>query len=177
MNQSSKKENNPQKNTAVTEVLINKKDRQNCTNHTSKNNKKEQKPTEGQTMKKILIVEDEPELLQAEIDLLTTWKYEVKGVDNARKAITLLGKEKFDLVLLDILMPIMSGTELAKYIRKQPDLKEQKIVFLTVVQLGEMGKMAIKELNPIDYVTKPFDNNDLRKRLKKALGGLATSNK
>jgi CheY-like chemotaxis protein len=122
-------------------------------------------------MKKILLVDDEPEVLAAEAELLQSWNYDVTAVNSAKKAVAALKKGTFDLVLLDILMPVMTGRGLAQYIRDNPGLKEQKIVFLTVVQLGEAGKLIIKELNPIDYITKPFDNNDLRKRLKKILGG------
>jgi CheY-like chemotaxis protein len=121
-------------------------------------------------MKKILLVDDELEVLAAETELLQSWNYNVTAVNSTKKAIKMLKKDTFDLVLLDILMPIMTGRELAQYIRNDPRIKEQKIVFLSVVQLGEAGELIIKELNPVDYVTKPFDIKDLRKRLKKILG-------
>lgn len=120
--------------------------------------------------KKILVVDDEQDILKSVKMLLDNDGYNVTAVDNGKKALQLLQKEKFDLVLIDILMPNMSGRKVAVNIRKDPKLKNQKIAFLTVVQLSEPGQETIKKLKPVDYFIKPIKNADFKNRLKKILG-------
>jgi len=77
--------------------------------------------------------------------------------------------EKVDLVLLDILMPEMSGDKVAQQIRQDTKLKNLKIAFLSVVELGDQGKKLVKDYKAIDYITKPVKPDDLKKRLAKIL--------
>ncbi len=120
--------------------------------------------------KKILVVDDEQDILTTVKMVLEKQGYKVTTVNGGKKALELLDKEKFDLVLLDILMPEMSGDEVAKKIRKNSKLKNQKIAFLTVVTLREQGKAEMKKLNPADYIQKPFLMDEFRKRIKKIIG-------
>ena len=119
--------------------------------------------------KKILVVDDEKDITESLIMLLDNEGYKVTAVNSGKEALQLLQKEKFDLVLLDILMPEMSGNEVGERIRKNPKTKDQKIVFLTVVTLGEAGKAMIHKLKPVDYIQKPFSTADFRNRIKKLL--------
>lgn len=119
--------------------------------------------------KKILVVDDEQDILTSVKMLLDNDGYKVTAVDNGKEALQLLQKEKFDLVLLDILMPEMSGNEVAEEIRKNPKTKNQKIAFLTVVTLGEEGKALVQKLKPADYIQKPFKTAEFRKRIKKLM--------
>lgn len=118
-------------------------------------------------MKKILIVDDEADILSSVKLLVEKMGYQAKTVNNGKKALAILKKEKFDLVLLDILMPIMSGKEVLEKIRKDPELKDQKVAFLSVVQLGKQGEDSIQKLKPIEYFEKPIKMGDFEKRLKK----------
>ena len=102
--------------------------------------------------------------------LLETMGYNVKTADRGRKAIGVLKKEKFDLVLLDILMPEMSGIQTLGKIRNDAELKKQKVVFLTVVSPSKNGKGIIKKLKPTDYIEKPIDNVVFKRKIKKILG-------
>lgn len=121
--------------------------------------------------KKILVVDDEPDVLTSIKMLLENNNgYKITAVDNGKEALQLLQKEKFDLVLLDIMMPEMSGNEVAEKIRQNPKIKNQKIAFLTVVTLGEEGETTIEKLKPADYIQKPFKTADFRKRIKKLVG-------
>ena len=77
---------------------------------------------------------------------------------------------KPDLLLLDMMMPGMSGREVCEKIRSNPDTKDLKVAFLTVAKFSESGSNVLKKLNVADYITKPFDNTDLLSRVKKIVG-------
>ncbi len=119
--------------------------------------------------KQILIVDDQEEILTPMKILVKNMGYETKTASNGKQALAMLKKESFDLVLLDILMPKMSGREVLQKIRADPKLKNQKVAFLTVVQLSEAGKDIVKKLKPVDYFPKPIKMANFKKRLKKIL--------
>lgn len=119
--------------------------------------------------KKILIVDDEEDILSSVKMLLESMGFKAKTVNNGNAALKLLKEEKFDLVLLDILMPEMSGREVLEAIRQTPKLKNQKVALLTVIELSRPGKEAMKKLFPVDYIQKPLDVADFKKRIKKIL--------
>lgn len=119
--------------------------------------------------KRVLIVDDQEDILTSVGMLVESEGYETKTANNGKQALAMLKKESFDLVLLDVLMPEMSGREVLEKIRKDPKLKNQKVAFLTVIRLSEPGKDVVKELKPIEYFQKPIDVADFRKRLKKIL--------
>lgn len=118
-------------------------------------------------MKKILIVDDEDDILESIKMLLEVMGYKAEITDDGNKAIRMLKKEKFDLVLLDILMPKISGIEVLKKIRADPQIKNQKVVFLTVVGLSQAGQSVVKKLHPADYIEKPIDNQVFKQKIKK----------
>ena len=120
--------------------------------------------------KRVLIVDDESDIATSIKMLCDGEGVESVVAVDGKSALNLLKKQKFDLVLLDIMMPGMSGREVLQIIRKDPKLKNQKVAFLTVVQLGQAGKEIIKALKPVEYFQKPIlDIADFRKRLKKVL--------
>ena len=120
--------------------------------------------------KKVLIVDDEEDILVSVAMLIKDMGYEAKTVNSGKKSLEMLKKQKFDLVLLDILMPGISGREVLEKIRKYPKLKNQKVAFLTVVKLSEYGRDIMKKkLKPVEYFQKPISVNDFRKRIKKIL--------
>jgi CheY-like chemotaxis protein len=121
--------------------------------------------------KKILVVDDEPDVASSIKQCLQVARdhvgYEVTAVNSGEEALQLLQKEKFDLVLLDILMPKMLGTEVARRIRENPKTKNQQIAFLTVVEYNKNDERLLKEIKPADYIQKPFKIADIRERVKK----------
>jgi len=116
--------------------------------------------------KKILIVDDEEDISTSVKQIVEGMGYEGKTANEGKQALKLLKKESFDLVLLDILMPEMSGQEVLEKIRADPKLKNQKVAFLTVVELGQKGEEVMKKLKPVEYLNKPIDPIDLRKKLR-----------
>jgi CheY-like chemotaxis protein len=122
------------------------------------------------TVKRILIVDDEEDISLSVSMLLKNQGYETQTADDGKTALSLLKKEKFDLVLLDIFMPQMSGRQVAAAIRADPKLKDQKFAFLTVLKPSGAGLKEIQKLKPVDYFLKPIDIKNFRARIKKILG-------
>ncbi|MBN2422321.1 response regulator [Candidatus Woesearchaeota archaeon] len=119
--------------------------------------------------KKIMIVDDEPHLIELVRAILEAESFEVVTASNGQEALDLLKTVKPDLILLDMMMPSMSGREVCEKIRANSKTKNLKVIFLTVARFSEIGKKALKDMKVVDYITKPFENEDLLARVKKAL--------
>ena len=116
-----------------------------------------------------MIVDDEPHLVELLSAILETEGYDVVKCYNGREAVEKLKIVTPDLVLLDMMMPSMSGREVCEQIRKNPKTSNLKVIFLTVARFSETGKKVLDNLKVSDYITKPFENEDLIKRIKKVL--------
>mgnify|MGYP006436799707 FL=1 len=121
-------------------------------------------------VKKILLVDDELDIRESVKMLLETMNYEVEITDDGNNAITMLKNGTFDLVLLDILMPKISGIKTLEKIRADSKIKNQKVVFLTVVSPTKNGEGIIEKLGTLDYIEKPIDNNSFKEKIEKILG-------
>lgn len=107
-------------------------------------------------MAKILIVDDNPNYLG---DALPMYGYEVdiakNGVEALHKLTSNETKTKFDLVLLDVMMPKMDGWQTLKYIRNNDKIKTIPIIMITAVNEESKQIMGLKT-GADDYITKPF---------------------
>src|SRR5262245_21774135 len=104
----------------------------------------------------IIIVDDEEMNRDGLARRLQRHDYEVATARNGREAIELLGGRRFDLVLLDIMMPGMNGLEALKFLRRVDSLIDLPIIMVTAK--GETEDMVEAfELGANDYVTKPLD--------------------
>jgi CheY-like chemotaxis protein len=119
---------------------------------------------------KIMAVDDEENILRLVKDTLEEDGCKVVTASSGDEALAKLRKDKVDLVLLDFFMPEMSGREVAEEIRKDKKLKNLKLAFLTVAQFGRSGIAHLKRLKIADYIKKPFDIDDLKRRVKKIAG-------
>ena len=119
--------------------------------------------------KKIMVVDDEESLLELLRAVLEGENYEVITANNGEDALEKLKTIKPDLVLLDMMMPGMSGREVCEKIRADPETKDIKVAFLTVAKFSDSGKDTLKKMGVSDYITKPFDNVDLLNRIKKII--------
>ena len=117
--------------------------------------------------KKIMVVDDEPDILFTVGQMLELSGYEVIKAANGKDCLNKLNEATPDLVLLDIMMPEMSGWDVAAKIKENPRWSNIPIVFLTAkgdtMSIG-MGSMASE-----DYIVKPFDIQDLKNRVEKIL--------
>jgi CheY-like chemotaxis protein len=129
----------------------------------------EDKERGSNMQKKILIVDDEEDILTSVKMFLDSLGYSAKTVNNGKDAIDLIKKEKFDLILLDMLMPEMSGKEVLERIRDDKKIAKQKVAFLTVVSLSQVGKAIINKLKPVAFIEKPVDTVKLKQILQKIL--------
>jgi len=119
--------------------------------------------------KKIMIVDDEQSVLEIVKAIFENEEFEVITAESGQNCLNKLETIKPDLILMDMMMPGITGRETTKKIRDNPKTKNIKIMFVSVARLSEVGLNELKELNVLDYVTKPFDNNDLVRRVKKIL--------
>lgn len=101
---------------------------------------------------RILVVDDEPQIRRVMRTSLITNGYEVFDAKTGGEALDLIRSQKFDLILLDINMPGMSGIDACRELRHASDLP---IIILTV-RSSERDKVAALDAGADDYVTKPF---------------------
>lgn len=117
--------------------------------------------------KKIMVVDDELYIRKAVKITLKSEGYDVVTASSGEECLEKLRKEKVDLVLTDVFMPGMSGIRLCELIRKDNKLKSLKIAFVTVATFSKMTEIGLEGLDILDYIQKPFDNEDLVKRVKR----------
>jgi len=117
--------------------------------------------------KKIMVVDDDLYIRKAVKMTLESEGYDVVTASSGEECLEKLKKEKADLVLTDVFMPGMSGIRLCEIIRKDDKLKSLKIAFVTVATFSKMTEIGLEGLNILDYIQKPFDNEDLVKRVKR----------
>lgn len=116
-------------------------------------------------MKRVLIVDDEVDISELISLILKKEGIDSKIINNPLEVPELVKKEKFDLILLDIMMPELSGTELCSKIR---DIVDVPIIFISA-KSELIDKMLGYEIGGDDYITKPFDNIELLLKVKSHL--------
>ena len=119
--------------------------------------------------KKILIADDEPNIVTALEFLLERAGYEVRTARNGDEALAAIAQDPPDLVLLDIMMPVKSGYEVCKRIREEPEWGKVKVVMLSAK--GRDAEVTKGLAMGADlYVTKPFSTRELLSQIRTLLG-------
>ena len=115
----------------------------------------------------ILIVDDVPDNIQVAMSLLREDSYEFSFANSGEKALSILQNDDaaFDLILLDIMMPGLDGYETCQRIKRQTQLKDIPIIFLTAKADVDSIARAFK-VGGVDYVTKPFHAAELLARVR-----------
>jgi two-component system response regulator RegX3 len=116
-------------------------------------------------MTHILIVEDETSFSEALSFLLSKEGFEVSVAETGRAALEIFKKQTFDLILLDLMIPEVSGIEVCRTIRTTSAVP---IIMLTAKD-SEIDKVVGLELGADDYVTKPYSSRELVARIKAVL--------
>lgn len=116
-------------------------------------------------MKKILIVDDEFDMRQLLRLYLQQESYLVEDAEDGRKACDKIEKDDFDLIILDVMMPIMDGWETLKNIR---GISEVPVIMLTA-KGSVQDKVTGLTIGADDYLVKPFDEAELMARVKALL--------
>ena len=117
---------------------------------------------------KILIVDDVMSNVLLLKVLLTNEKFAIATASNGRQALEQVDKENPDLVLLDVMMPDMSGFEVAQHLKANPKTADIPIIFLTAKTLKEDILEGFK-IGADDYITKPFSMEELTFRIEAIL--------
>lgn len=113
---------------------------------------------------RVLVVDDEPDILDLLDYNLSKEGYKVKTANNGKKAVDVAGKFLPDLILLDIMMPHQDGVETCRQLRENPDLYNTFIVFLTA-RSEEYSEIAAFDTGADDYITKPIKPRALMSRI------------
>lgn len=117
---------------------------------------------------KILLVDDEPDILEIIGYNLSVEGYEIITADNGIKAIKKAKKERPQLIIMDVMMPGMDGIEACEQIRKIPELSNTIITFLTA-RGEDYSQMAGFDAGADDYITKPIKPKVLTSKVKALL--------
>ncbi len=128
--------------------------------------------------KKILVVDDELDILKLTSLRLKISGYNVLTATNGQKALDLIRQDKPDLVLLDSLLPLVegsniSGAEVCERVKKDKELSNVHIILFTARSDSITAKKA-KELGADAYITKPFDPQELLNKIKQTLESMST---
>ena len=116
-------------------------------------------------MTRILVVEDEISFSDPLSYLLSKEGYDVEVVDNGPAALTAFDSNGADLVLLDLMLPGLSGIDICRSIRQRSNVP---VIMLTAKD-GEIDKVVGLEIGADDYVTKPYSSRELLARIKAVL--------
>ncbi len=116
----------------------------------------------------ILIVEDDPDMLDMIQMTLDHWEYDSIVAKNGKEAVNMAASQLPDLVLLDIMMPGMDGFEAARLIRQNPKTHSIPILAVTAKVLYRDREECLKN-GCNDYLSKPFTAEELASKIEKLL--------
>ena len=119
--------------------------------------------------KRILLVDDEPDVVLIIRGRLTTWGYQVVTATNGQEALDAMNKQAPDLILMDLKMPVMDGPEVCH--RLKADLRFSKIPVILITSSSQ--KAAADELSAMradGCVIKPFEPKELLEKIEKWIG-------
>ncbi len=117
--------------------------------------------------KRALVVDDNGNNLMLEKDLLEVAGFEVFVAENASSGIAIARKEKPDVIIMDVRLPDMRGSEAARILRQDKETRDIPIVFVTASVLGE-GMEEIKEIKAITnsgFIGKPINTRTFAKEI------------
>jgi CheY-like chemotaxis protein len=118
--------------------------------------------------KKILVIDDEKDILRILVYGLQSWGYEVITATNGQQGLDKIKAEKPDLVMLDADMPVMNGLVMLRQLRNIPDFRHIPVIMLT--SYSDPRIAGIVSMHGIsEYITKPFDPTELKEKIEKAL--------
>ncbi|MGV3557082.1 response regulator [Larkinella arboricola] len=115
---------------------------------------------------KVLLAEDNPHNVSFMKKVFQTWNNTISVAENGKEVLEKLDKDKYDVILMDIQMPLLNGYETAQLIRQLNDFEKSNtpIIALTAYVATDVIK-RIKEVGMNDYLLKPFKSDELRHKL------------
>ncbi len=118
--------------------------------------------------KRILVVEDQPDNRQIIRDMLADTGYEIAEAENGEEALAAIAKQRPDLILMDIQLPVMDGYAATRRIKSDPALKSIPVIAVTSYALSGEEKKA-REAGCDDYVPKPYSPRQLLAKIRQYL--------
>jgi CheY-like chemotaxis protein len=106
-------------------------------------------------MKKLLIVDDEVAILEALQDILTVEGYSVSTAANGAEGLQRTSQERPDLILLDLMMPVMDGQEMLRRLKEDAALRHIPVLVMSA------GRISKSELHGSRFLAKPFELDEL----------------
>lgn len=119
-------------------------------------------------MPKILVAEDERRIRELLVDAISDAGHDVVEAKDGGEALAKVGQERPDLVLLDVMMPVLDGFQLLRKLREHPDTKSMPVVLLTAYP-PEKVKTPAMRFGVTHYLTKPWDSETLELTIEIAL--------
>ena len=116
-------------------------------------------------MEKILVVDDEPKIVRLARDYLEKYGFRVLTAADGQSALAAARREKPDLIILDLMLPILDGREVCKILRRESDIP---IIMLTALA-EEVDQVTGLEIGADDYITKPFSPRAMVARVRALL--------
>lgn len=118
--------------------------------------------------RKILVADDEPELLEVTLLRLKKTGYNAFGAADGREALDLACREMPDLIILDVYLPEIDGDEVAKILKKDEKMKHIPIILISATT--QTLEARVKECGAVGGFSKPFDHRELVAMVKKHIG-------
>jgi phosphate regulon transcriptional regulator PhoB len=115
--------------------------------------------------KKILVVDDEPDIVELVSYNLKKEKFEISSASDGEEALAKIRKEKFDFLILDLMLPGIQGMELCRILRSDPRTKNLPVIMLTA-KGEEVDRILGLEIGADDYISKPFSPRELVARVR-----------
>jgi len=119
--------------------------------------------------KRILVVDDEADSRRILRDLLASTDYEMTEAVNGEQALAAVAKQRPDLILMDIQMPVLDGYEATRRIKADPALKDVPIIVVTSYALSGSDDAKARAAGCDDFVPKPFSPRQLLAKIRKLL--------
>jgi len=121
---------------------------------------------------KLLVVDDEPDAVLILAKTLSARGYEVTTAESGLQAINLAKAEKPDLILLDILMPDMDGTQVAAALREDPTTRNIPVIFLTCLITKKTQEIGLRyhDAGRYMFMSKPYDLDNLLAEIDRLVG-------
>jgi len=119
--------------------------------------------------KRIVLAEDEPQIAKLVEFKLMKEGYQVTWKENGEEALEAIKRERPDLILLDIMMPVMDGYEVLRQIKEDEKLRDIPVIMLTA-RAQERDVVKGIDSGAEDYIIKPFHPAELLSRVKRILG-------
>ncbi len=119
--------------------------------------------------KVILIADDEPDLVKVTAFRLRKEGYEIVVVVNGQEVLDFLNKKAPDLILLDVLLPLVNGYEVCQRIKSDARLRHIPVIIITACNIRDVLN-KVEEIGADDCLYKPFESEELLKKIRRLIG-------